>query len=88
VSRLACRALIPSDFCADYTRWPQPENRTLDLRREFNSILDKAAISSTSILNGAFLDLLLAPVFPGFDLEARTVTYWGDPDSKLEFNKS
>jgi uncharacterized protein YbjT (DUF2867 family) len=77
---------IPSDFSADYTRSPQYENRTLDLRREFKRILDKAAIRSTSILNGAFLDLLLGP-FPGFNLEARTVTYWGDPDSKLEFAK-
>jgi uncharacterized protein YbjT (DUF2867 family) len=77
---------IPSDFSADYTKWPQPENRTLDLRREFDRILDKTAISSTSILNGAFLDLLLGS-FPAFNLEARTVTYWGDPDSKLEFTK-
>ena len=77
---------IPSDFSADYTKWPQPENRTLDLRREFKGILDKAGISSTSILNGAFLDLLLGP-FPAFNLEARTVTYWGDPDAQLEFTK-
>jgi uncharacterized protein YbjT (DUF2867 family) len=77
---------IPSDFSADYTKWPQPENRTLDLRREFNCILDKTAIRSTSILNGAFLDLLLGP-FPAFNLGARTVTYWEDPDSKLEFTK-
>lgn len=77
---------IPSDFCADYTKWPQPENRTLDLRREFKGILDKAVIRSTTILNGAFLDLLLGP-FPALNLEARTVTYWGDPDSKLEFTK-
>jgi uncharacterized protein YbjT (DUF2867 family) len=77
---------IPSDFSADYTRSQQYENRTLDLRREFKGILDETAISPTSILNGAFLDLLLGP-FPAFNLEARTVTYWGDPDSKLEFTK-
>jgi uncharacterized protein YbjT (DUF2867 family) len=77
---------IPSDFSADYTKWPQPENRTLDLRREFSGLLDKAGISSTSILNGAFLDLLLGP-FPAFNLERRTVTYWGDPDAQLEFTK-
>jgi nucleoside-diphosphate-sugar epimerase len=77
---------IPSDFSADYTRWPQYENRTLDLRREFKRNLDKAVIASTSILNGAFLDLLLGR-FPAFDLKDRTVTYWGDPDCKLEFTK-
>jgi nucleoside-diphosphate-sugar epimerase len=89
---------IPSDFSADYTRWPQHENRTLDLRRDFSRNLDNPAIASTSILNGAFLDLLLGVSahswpdsryrpFPAFDLEARTVTYWGDPDYKLEFTK-
>src|SRR5258708_36421135 len=89
---------IPSDFSADYTRWPQPENRTLDLRRDFSRNLNNAPIASTSILNGAFLDLLLGlsahswpdsryRPFPAFDLEACTVTYWGDPDSKLEFIK-
>jgi nucleoside-diphosphate-sugar epimerase len=77
---------IPSDFSADYTKWPQPENRTLDLRREFSRFVEKTVVSSTSVLNGAFLDLLLGP-FPAFNLEARTVTYWGDPDSKLEFTK-
>ena len=77
---------IPSDFSADYTRWPQYENRTLDVRRDFKPTLDKAAIAATSILNGAFLDLLLGP-FPAFNLKSRTVTYWGDPDHKLEFTK-
>jgi nucleoside-diphosphate-sugar epimerase len=77
---------IPSDFSADYTKWPQPENRTQDLRREFDRILESTAIRPTSILNGAFLDLLLGP-FPAFNLEARTVTYWGDPNSRLEFTK-
>jgi uncharacterized protein YbjT (DUF2867 family) len=77
---------IPSDFSANYTHWPQYENRTLDLRREFKSILDKAPIHSTSILNGAFLDLLIWG-FSAFNPQARTVTYWGDPDKKLEFTK-
>jgi nucleoside-diphosphate-sugar epimerase len=77
---------IPSDFSADYTRWPQYENRTLDLRRDFKPTLDKAAIAATSVLNGAFLDLLLGS-FPAFNLKSRTVTYWGDPDYKLEFTK-
>ena len=85
-ARAGVPRFIPSDFSADYTRWPQPENRTLDLRREFDRILEGMAIRSTSILNGAFLDLLLGP-FPAFNLEARTVTYWGDPNSRLEFTK-
>lgn len=84
--RAAVPRFIPSDFSADYTRWPQYENRTLDLRRDFKSHLDHTAIASTSILNGAFLDLLLGQ-FPAFNLQAHTVTYWGNPDYKLEFTK-
>jgi hypothetical protein len=53
----------------------------LDLRRDFKRNLDQASIASTSILNGAFLDLLLGQ-FPAFDLKTRTVTYWEDPDCK------
>jgi uncharacterized protein YbjT (DUF2867 family) len=84
--RASVPRFIPSDFSADYTRWPQHENRTLDLRRDFKRNLDQASIASTSILNGAFLDLLLGH-FPAFDLKTRTVTYWEDPDCKLEFTK-
>jgi nucleoside-diphosphate-sugar epimerase len=37
-------------------------------------------------LNAAFLDLLLG-TYPAFRIGPRTVTYWDDPDIKLEFTK-
>ena len=49
---------IPSDFCLDFTRTPSGSNRNMDLRREFKERLDGAPIRATSILNGAFMDML------------------------------
>ncbi len=49
---------IPSDFAADFTRLSEGDNRNFDLRKEFHEILDKSAIASTSIMNGAFTDIL------------------------------
>lgn len=49
---------IPSVFSLDFTNLVPGTNRNLDLRREFNEYLEHAAIASTSIFNGAFMDLL------------------------------
>ena len=49
---------IPSDYAADFTRTPPGRNRNFDLRREFMARVDAAPIKATSILNGAFLDML------------------------------
>lgn len=75
---------IPSDFAADFTKLPSGENRNFDLRREFHERLDKAPIAATSILNGAFAELLSNHT-PLLDLENSTVGYWEDPDWRLDF---
>lgn len=75
---------IPSDYCIDFTRLPVGSNRNLDLRREFQVIVDQAPIQATSILNGMFTDLLTgqAPVilFP-----LKRVVYWGNSAQLLDF---
>jgi uncharacterized protein YbjT (DUF2867 family) len=50
---------VPSDYSADYTTIPPGTNRNLELRREFRRVLDSAPITSTSVLVGAFTDLLV-----------------------------
>ncbi len=51
---------IPSDFASDYTKTAPGGNRNFDLRREFNHRLDQqAGIAGTSILNGAFAEVLM-----------------------------
>lgn len=75
---------IPSDFSLDYTRTRPGDNRNMDLRREFMAQIDTAAVRATSILNGAFTDMLTgqAPiVLHGI----RKVLYWGDADQPIDF---
>ncbi|HUS03105.1 MAG TPA: NmrA family NAD(P)-binding protein [Chitinophagaceae bacterium] len=75
---------IPSDYCIDYTKLPYGSNRNLDLRREFNEILDKTSIKSTSILNGMFTDLLLKEA-PVVLFKIKRVMYWGRNEQLLDF---
>jgi uncharacterized protein YbjT (DUF2867 family) len=75
---------IPSDFSLDFTKTRPGDNRNMDLRRRFMARVDAAPIRATSILNGAFADLLTgeAPiVLPRF----RRILYWGDADQPLDF---
>lgn len=75
---------IPSDFSSDYTKLPAGENRNFDLRREFNAHLDTTPIRATSVLNGAFGEILTYGT-PLLDFERRTVGYWDDPDWRIDF---
>ena len=49
---------IPSDYSSDYRSITVGSNRNFELRREFAASLDAAPIRATSILNGAFTDML------------------------------
>lgn len=75
---------IPSDFSLDFTHTRPGRNRNLDLRRTFKTQVDAAPIAATSILNGAFADLLAgqAPiVLPGI----KRILYWGSADQRYDF---
>jgi nucleoside-diphosphate-sugar epimerase len=75
---------IPSDYSIDFTKFPPGENRNLDLRRDFHKRLDKAAISATTIFNGAFADMLTGQM-PLILFKLRRVLYWGDADQSMDF---
>ena len=75
---------IPSDYAADFTRTPPGRNRNYDLRREFMARVDRAPIRATSILNGAFMDMLGAEM-PIIRPEISRVLYWRDADQPLDF---
>lgn len=75
---------IPSDYSADFTRTRPGRNRNFDLRRAFMAIADKAPIKVTSILNGAFLDMLGAEM-PLIQPAIHRVIYWHDADQLLDF---
>ena len=75
---------IPSDFSSDFTKLPPGANRNFDLRREFRDYLQKAPIAATSIFNGAFAELLLSQMRL-VDLKTKRVTYWENPDQRMNF---
>ncbi len=75
---------IPSDYAADFTRLPEGENRNFDLRREFGRTLGAAPIAATSILNGAFTDMLTGQA-PIVLFKLRRVLYWENADQRLDF---
>lgn len=76
---------IPSDFASDFTKLPKGENRNFDLRKEFHQYLDQSSIAVTSILNGAFADILSYGT-PLYDVKNYSVGYWGDEsDWKIDF---
>lgn len=76
---------IPSDFSSDFTKLPEGENRNFDLRKEFHQYLDQSSIAATSILNGAFADILSYGT-PLYNVRNYSVGYWGDKsDWKIDF---
>ncbi|WP_448616178.1 NmrA family NAD(P)-binding protein [Modestobacter sp. URMC 112] len=75
---------VPSDFAADYRRLAPGTNRNLELRREFAALLDRAPIRATSILTGAFADMLTGQA-PLVLFDRRRVLYWRDADQPLDF---
>ncbi len=76
---------IPSDYSSDFTQLPEGENRNFDLRKEFHKTLDAAPIAATSVMIGAFSDIL-AYGTPFYNTQEKSVAYWGDnPDWKVDF---
>ena len=75
---------IPSDFSLDFTRTRPGDNRNMDLRRAFMARVDAAPIQATSILNGAFADLLTGEA-PIVLRKIRRVLHWGDADQAYDF---
>lgn len=75
---------IPSDFSLDFTKTRPGSNRNLDLRRDFHTQLDRSGIAWTTVLNGAFMDLLASPMSLA-DRKKRKVIYVGSADQKLDF---
>ncbi|MBC7920123.1 MAG: NmrA family NAD(P)-binding protein [Ferruginibacter sp.] len=75
---------IPSDFSSDFTRLSVGDNRNFDLRRAFNEHLDKTSIAGTSILNGAFGEVLTYNI-PLLDFQQKRIGYWEDPDWRVDF---
>ncbi len=75
---------IPSDYSLDFTGLESGENRNLDWRREFHSILDKLPIQVTTIFNGAFTELITGEM-PMVLFKRHRILYWGNPEQLMDF---
>ena len=75
---------IPSDYSSDYRRIAIGSNRNFELRREFAAHLDAAPVRATSILNGAFADMLTGTA-PMIMFGRRKVLFWSSADQVLDF---
>ena len=75
---------IPSDYAADFTATQPGRNRNFDLRREFKTRADAAPIRVTSILNGAFMDMLGAEM-PIIQPKIKRVLCWGSANQPMDF---
>ncbi|MBX9768252.1 MAG: NmrA family NAD(P)-binding protein, partial [Bdellovibrionales bacterium] len=75
---------IPSDFSIDYTKIPEGWNRNLNLRSELQEKIEKTKIQTTSILNGAFTDMLTGQA-PFLIPQINRVLCWGDPHQKMDW---
>lgn len=75
---------IPSDFAIDFRKLPPGTNRNLDLREAFRRRAEAAPIRLTSVLNGAFMDMLTGTI-PIIQHSVRKVLYWGSADQDMDF---
>jgi len=75
---------VPSDFSIDFTGIPEGSNRNLQLRRDFRERVDASAIRATSVLNGAFADMLTGQA-PLVLFDRQRVLYWRDADQPMDF---
>jgi uncharacterized protein YbjT (DUF2867 family) len=75
---------VPSDYSVDHTTMKEGSNRNLQLRRDFRRVLDAAPVRATSVLNGAFSDMLTG-VAPLVLFGPKRVLYWRSADQPMAF---
>jgi uncharacterized protein YbjT (DUF2867 family) len=81
--RAGVSRMLPSDYALDFFKTTEGGNRNLDLRREFDRTLDGSRVRGTSLLCGAFMDLLaIGAIGPDRD---GVFKVWGDPDQPYDF---
>ncbi|MEV0823762.1 NmrA family NAD(P)-binding protein [Nonomuraea rubra] len=77
--------LIPSDFAIDLFRLDDGDNVFLDHRRAAHEAFAGTHVAVTSVLNGAFVEVMTAPFLEIVDWEAGTFGYWGDGEQPCDF---
>jgi uncharacterized protein YbjT (DUF2867 family) len=76
---------VPSDFSYDLFRLDPSDNAWSNLRLEAHKAFGATSVAITSVLPGAFLDVVHLPYFEHVDWAAGTFSYWGDGEQPIEF---
>jgi uncharacterized protein YbjT (DUF2867 family) len=75
---------IPSDYSLDFTKTRPGDNRNMDIRRAFMARIDSSPIRATSVLNGAFAELLTGEA-PIVLRKPHKILCWGRADQPFDF---
>ncbi|GAA3090887.1 MULTISPECIES: NmrA family NAD(P)-binding protein [Nonomuraea] len=78
--------LIPSDFSLAIDRLDHGDNDFADLRKKAAESFAGSPVATTSVLCGAFLEVLNQPFYNWVDWRAGTFSYWGDGDQPVDFS--
>ncbi|MEV4018791.1 aromatic alcohol reductase [Nonomuraea angiospora] len=77
---------IPSDFSLGIDRLDYGDNDFADLRKKAAEAFRGSSVATTSVLCGAFLEVLNMPFYQWVDWETGTFSYWGDGDQPVDFS--
>jgi uncharacterized protein YbjT (DUF2867 family) len=81
--RNGVRRFVPSDFALDIFAAPR-EAPTLALRRDAAGALEATGLDVVHVLNGGFMDMMLAAGGGMIDLKDPRATYWGSGNEPFD----
>ena len=81
--RNGVRRILPSDYALDLFEATPGEHMAFDLRRTADEKIAATGLEQINVLQGAFMNLFL-PGMGAINLDAGTVTFWGDGTQPIE----
>lgn len=81
--RNGARRILPSDFALDLFHATPGEHAMFDMRRTADERIAATGLESIHVLQGGFMEMFKPGMSP-VDLEAGTVTFWGDGTQPVE----
>ncbi|RKR74726.1 NmrA family NAD(P)-binding protein [Frondihabitans australicus] len=78
------RRIIPSDFAIDLFHAPAGAPQ-FEIRKEADALIEAMDIEVIHVLQGAFMDQMVNPAYPGLiDMANKVIRYWGTGDEKID----
>ncbi len=83
--KAGAKKFIPSDFSVDYRKLDFGDNDNLDMRKTFLPIMQQNKLHYASVLQGAFMEMPLAPFINTIDLKNNAFNYWGNGEQLMDY---